>query len=173
MSEFAEYLEDDFQGGPAPWDDDLSEPNPAPASTSPDPDESGPMFWSKAQRHTAHGLWSFNVMADQRCSRRALVVAWALSFYFNAQDGKAWPKKATLAKRVGLSESSVASALGDLEKYGHISRTTEIRNKKRVRIILPMWNRGVGNQPKRAARGGVPKGVDPKFRSLERPMSDT
>lgn len=65
-------------------------------------------------------VWSA-VIYDKRLSHSAVRVYAALAAHANYKTGTAFPGMRTLAKRVGMSTSTVNAAIRQLEKCGHVA----------------------------------------------------
>lgn len=136
------------------------------------PPDRVPCSWPSGGKMQAMEAWAGRVMSDHRSSRTELKVAWSLSYSFNSDDGRCWASRAVLAKRAGLSESAVKSALTGLDRNGHIARSTEVIRGKEMRIVRPTLSRSFGMAEPRPRRGGVAKGVDPRSLAADRRRTD-
>lgn len=93
-------------------------------------------FWEAGGKPAAMEEWSQKVMALE-LSRKAIKVAWTLSYTFNSTDGACFEKKSTLASRAGLSEQALKDGLTELEKMSLIKRQKEKRRGKILTVIYP------------------------------------
>lgn len=128
--------------------------------------------WVNGAKMLAMEKWAQNLMRDDDLSRGAIRVAWALQFAFHSKEGNkrgaCWETKETLAARAGMTAKAVQGGLAELDKAGHIIRTEQTIGGKEMRVIYPCFNQSVQDRPKRAARGGLPKGVSGKARAAEK-----
>lgn len=131
-----------------------------------------PLSWPPRKKLEAMQSWSQLVMSDHRLSKADLMVAWALTYAFNSDDGRCWETKAVIAKRVGLHESTVKAALAALDDSGHITRNSEVIRGSKMRVIRPTLSRSLGEPGLRKRRGGVARGIDPKVVAWKRERSD-
>jgi hypothetical protein len=81
------------------------------------------------------------------------LVLLALADWANA-DREAWPKVETIARRVGVHESTVREAIADLEALGLIERSPQYRDDGGQR-----GNLFTVNPPTDSGRGGLPLAV--------------
>jgi hypothetical protein len=81
------------------------------------------------------------------------LVLLALADWANA-DFEAWPKVETIARRVGVHESTVREAIADLEAFGLIARSPQYRDDGGQR-----GNLFTVNPPTDSGRGGLPVAV--------------
>lgn len=76
--------------------------------------------WKNGQKMREMARWTASVMADDELPPFAIKAAWALSFAFSAQDGRAWEKRSTTAGRFGLKVQTFKEAVAWLHGRGHI-----------------------------------------------------
>lgn len=119
------------------------------------PDDRLPCRWVPGEKMQAMDGWAQSVSKDPRTTKGELAVAWALMFSFNSEDGRSWESKATIAKRVGLSETYVGGSLAGLDENGHIYRTEEKIRGRMMRVIRPTLSRTSRRQEPRKRPGGV------------------
>lgn len=97
----------------------------------------------------------FRKVAMMEVDRGATVVAWALSFMFNSENGRCWATKATIGEATRLKPDTVKKALKALEDARLIERRTE----DGLRVIYPCqpvfdgqpWEREETRREERAA----------------------
>lgn len=124
--------------------------------------------WPKDKKWDHMEGWAQNLMRDPDLSKAAVKVAWALAFAFNRDTGQCWQTIPTIARTINLSGSYVTDALKELEQGGYIIRRREWveYEQKKLRVFLPARlfdpDRAAAKSAPRKARGGVPKGVNPR-----------
>jgi hypothetical protein len=94
------------------------------------------LYWPKDGKPKAMDEWSQVVMASG-ASRKALKVAWVLSFAFNSDDGACWEWKQNLAPRGGMTRQAFKDGLTELERLCLITRRREMRGTKLMTVIYP------------------------------------
>jgi hypothetical protein len=110
----------------------------------------GPAYRELWLRHILHDI-SQETRGRNNKGHGTFAVAFALSTFFNARSGEAWPSRKTLAEFAGVSTRTVDRAFRWLESRGYVRRYTTFHPAKRVRSMrcfaMEPWTR--------VSRGGV------------------
>jgi hypothetical protein len=85
--------------------------------------------------------WLDQVSRDLSVSHAGFRLAYALSGHFNRGNGEAWPKQATLATAIGVSDRTVRTLTEELASQGHLTVESGRGRHQSNRFSMTVKNR--------------------------------